>query len=265
MHSHETKKNKVKKYLRAIQTRLSFLQDTRFRVTSCFMMLTKMPHEEDFYALAKFNPEPDEVLIDVGANRGMTIVSMLLFKNLKNRIIGFEPNLRVFDKLQDNPIIRGNKQISLHMCGLSDYNVKLPLYVPFYGKWMFDGLASLDYRAAKNWLNSDRFWGFDKGKVRVESLNCELKKLDDFGLNPYFIKIDVQGHELQVLKGAEKTIEQYHPILLIECVTKEICEFLNPYGYRFFAYGHGKFQEELGCLNTFCMTTEKYASLNFHH
>ncbi|MEL7588098.1 MAG: FkbM family methyltransferase [Prolixibacteraceae bacterium] len=227
------------------------------------MKLTKTPHEQDFYALATFNPEPDQVLVDIGANRGMTIISMLLFENLKkNKIIAFEPNSLVFKEIKHNPLIRDNSRIVLHMCGLSDHNVQLPLYVPFYGKWMFDGLASLDYRAAKEWLNKDRFWRFNINKVRVESLNCELKTLDDFNLNPYFIKIDVQGHELYVLKGGENTIRKYRPIFLIECVNEKIIQFLDPFGYDLFYYDKGRLIRGKGKLNTFCMTEERYAELN---
>ena len=34
---------------------------------------------------------------------------------------------------------------------------------------------------------------------------------------PNFIKIDVEGHELAVLEGAQRTLERYRPTLLVEC------------------------------------------------
>lgn len=236
------------------------MQDIRFFVTSCIIKMTKTPCEEDFYVLAKFKPDPDQVLIDVGANRGLAIVSVLLFSHIKNKIIGFEPNTLIFGKLKNNYFAKKSNRITLFRCGLSNNNGELPLYVPFYRKWMFDGLASFDYEAAKNWLTY-RLWKFDHHKLSIKRIYCEVRKLDDFNLNPYFIKIDVQGHELQVLQGGENTIRKYLPIFLIECVTEQVGQFLEQYNYLFFYYRKGKLLQGTGKLNTFCITKEKYAEL----
>ena len=43
------------------------------------------------------------------------------------------------------------------------------------------------------------------------------KRLDDYNfLNVDYIKIDVEGHELKVIKGAIATIEKYNPVIVIE-------------------------------------------------
>ena len=46
---------------------------------------------------------------------------------------------------------------------------------------------------------------------------AELRTIDSFGFqNVSFMKIDVEGFELEVLKGAVETIEKWHPAIVIE-------------------------------------------------
>ena len=49
-----------------------------------------------------------------------------------------------------------------------------------------------------------------------ERILAKVKPLDAFDLHPDRIKIDTEGYELQVLKGAMRTIRDNHPMLLIE-------------------------------------------------
>lgn len=137
----------------------------------------------------------------------------------------------------------------------------MELNVPFYRNWMFDGLSSFDYSSAHDWLEN-RLWGYKEKHLTVKKINCDLKKLDDYQLSPYFIKIDVQGLELQVLEGAAKTLEEHRPILLIESISEEIMDFLQQYGYQCYAYDSGSFKRGIGQLNTFCMTEQRLNKIN---
>jgi FkbM family methyltransferase len=249
----------MKKVLRSVQTLFPFLHDARFLLKSLKIKAAKVPAEHDFNALKLFKPNPEQVFIDVGANRGVTVLSMLLFKNFGNKIIGFEPNPLVFEKLKRNRFIRHNRVV-LHNYGLSSANRELTLFIPFYRKWMFDGLSSFHYAEAEDWLKT-RLWGFDGRKLRVEKVNCQVRKLDDFQLEPYFIKIDVQGHEMEVLKGGEQTISKHKPVLLVESISEAIMQYLTPIGYRFYSYIGGQFSEGTGKLNTFCITGDKMAGI----
>ena len=66
----------------------------------------------------------------------------------------------------------------------------------------------------------------------------EIKTLDSFNLEPDFIKIDIQGYEISVLKGASKTLEKFKPTLLIETISAgkdislDIGKFLAQFGYK---------------------------------
>lgn len=55
------------------------------------------------------------------------------------------------------------------------------------------------------------------GANRLIEKTVQVKPLDDFGISSVdFMKIDVEGHELDVLKGASATIGQSRSIVLIE-------------------------------------------------
>jgi hypothetical protein len=82
--------------------------------------------------------------------------------------------------------------------------------------------------------------GFNKVTVQVNTLDAEVAEL---GLIPCLIKIDVEGAEWDVLKGAEQTLRQYqprlclslHPIALAKLgVTPEtVLEWLTQRGYSY--------------------------------
>lgn len=75
----------------------------------------------------------------------------------------------------------------------------------------------------------------------VVGQNVAVVTIDSLGLNPDFIKIDVEGYEFDVLRGARDTLEQYRPVLMIEenhlCQRYghkeyEVSDFLLSMGYK---------------------------------
>ena len=72
-------------------------------------------------------------------------------------------------------------------------------------------------------------------------MEISVKTLDSYNLkNVNYIKMDVQFHELEVLKGAARTLTDNDPVLCIECAqrnekeinyTNEIIQFLKKLKY----------------------------------
>ena len=140
------------------------------------------------------------------------------------------------------------------------------LYVPFYKRWMFDGLGSFDPNHAKEWLQHDRLFFFKHEYLSIAEVTCYIKRLDDLALDPFFIKLDIQGYEYQAIQGGERTIKSNEPILLIESPPETLLvEYLKEIGYRMYAFTEGAFFAGIvGGNNTFFMTERKSALVKNH-
>jgi FkbM family methyltransferase len=74
----------------------------------------------------------------------------------------------------------------------------------------------------------------------VECTSVSLQRLDNLEIGPVgFIKVDVEGHELEVLEGARQLLERDHPNLIIEIEERHrpgavaaACKMLGAMGYR---------------------------------
>jgi len=71
-----------------------------------------------------------------------------------------------------------------------------------------------------------------------EGTEVQIMPLDDFNLIPSFIKIDVQGSEMEVLKGAERTIRLHKPVVVVEAITHNVLDIsiihlLKKYGLEY--------------------------------
>jgi len=151
-------------------------------------------------------------IIDIGANIGS--VSLPLAKIFKNsKIIAIEPTIYAFSKLKKNVSLNPNlkKRINLLNIFVTNKNKKIK---EVYSSW--------------NLSNNNKKHNIHLGILRKTSLKIrkldqicsKLKKVD-------FIKIDVDGHELDVLKSGKKTIIKYKPFIYFE---------FAPYLYKEFGY-----------------------------
>lgn len=205
--------NSLKRRIRGWQTHFPALVDAKFTAKRWMNRALQRPFDSDFMVLRHLAVKADECFVDVGSNRGQSIDAIRLY-HPDHPITAFEPNALLVARLQRR--FAGDKALSLQNFGLSEADMDAPLYVPYYRDWLFDGLSSFDRDAAESWLNGDTIAGFDPALLRIETLTCRLRRLDDFNLNPAFIKIDVQGYEMQVLKGAVETLKRCGPILMVE-------------------------------------------------
>ena len=138
-------------------------------------------------------------VVDVGAYLGNHSV---YFSNYFKGVVSFEPNPYSYDLLKINT--KQKKNIKIYNFGLSNKNSTEDFY-----NYEFNHGGSSVIKSKKTPYTKHRakFYSFDK-------LNLK-KKID-------LIKIDVEGNELNVLKGMKGTIQKSSPIILFETQKKEI-------------------------------------------
>lgn len=180
----------------------------------------------------------DSIVVDVGAHAGEFTK---LFSTLapQGRIYSFEPGSYARSILTRVVSVRGLRNVSIQPVGLGDKASSEILHMPLKQSGSIGfGLSHLG-----NDKNVD-------GRETVEE-KINLVTLDDFvaqnGLTRLdFIKIDVEGWELRALEGGAKTIEKFHPVLMLEMVDKflqragdssrKLWDFLKSQGYDIYRY-----------------------------
>jgi FkbM family methyltransferase len=167
--------------------------------------------------------KPGDTVIDVGAFIGDHTAAYLRRVGEKGRVLAFEPNPDAFECLKRN-------------CPEAEaYNVALGEKDNFRL-----GLLHCDLNAGASSLCGESYGH----PVEISSID---KNLCDWGKwfidSVNLIKIDVEGYEMKVLRGAKNTIEKFHPHLVIEInhgalqragtSAQEIYDFLIAFGYKF--------------------------------
>jgi FkbM family methyltransferase len=164
--------------------------------TAILAVSTRLWREKELRHLSGHVPA-DRVAIDVGAAQGVYTWHLA---RLARECVAFEPQPDLATKLR--VAIPG---ATVHNCALSDAEGVATLRIPRQGKTLYRGYATID---PKNPLEA---------ASDFDAIEVEVRTLDSFDIRDVgFMKIDVEGHELAVLRGARKTLVRDKPVLLIE-------------------------------------------------
>lgn len=148
------------------------------------------------------NLRPDSVFVDVGSNYGWHSIKSSPFCKT---IYSFEPQKYIHDIQMSNIIENNISNINLFNCGIGEINE-------------LKEMTPIDYNNPS--INMGDL------SVGIGGEKIEIKTLDSFNLDKLdFIKIDVQGYEKFVLKGAENTINKCKPTIIIEMEEHQLRRF----------------------------------------
>jgi FkbM family methyltransferase len=173
------------------------------------------------------------VAVDAGANKGAYLYWMRKAVGPTGRVFAFEPQPGLARYLEAVRTRMRWSNVAIRELALSDSSGRRVLHVP---GWENSPGASLEEAAASAPGVRDRH-------VETDTLDRQLAGAGRVAL----VKVDVEGHELAVFRGAARTLEESGPVVIFECEARhlagreprEVFAFLEDLGYRgaFFARG----------------------------
>jgi len=145
------------------------------------------------------------VAIDVGANIGYHSLLLSRLVGNKGHVYAFEPLKINFDRLKAN--------IRMNVGNVTPINVALGDSQETH-RYRFDPIIGKGVVNLGEWsmINTKS----DDGNVLVRTIPLDCFVQERHVQNVRFMKIDVEGFELRVLKGAYETIKEFRPIIMME-------------------------------------------------
>jgi len=179
-----------------------------------------------------------DLVVDIGANIGIYSKHMSEFVGLKGKVFSFEPILTTYTFLKNNISLLGLKNIESYNFAISDNSDVKTMVIPSV-------IAGENYFRATIVEKENK----SDNSTSYEVQSVPLDKILNPSLKYSFIKIDVEGHEENVLKGSKETIEFSKPILLIEIESDladsttsagRINQYLSNLGYQIYLNNNQK-------------------------
>ena len=186
-------------------------------------------HKENIYRKI----QNGDVVLDVGSNIGEVLLNMAKV-NPDGKVYGFEPVQSTFEKLSKNLSLNLFQNVEISRLALSDKNETL-----YYQEK--DGHSGGTMMSKENGKNQMQF---------IEALTLDefvktrgIEKID-------FIKVDIEGFEMNFVNGAVETLKNFKPTLFMEVdqpklkrqntSADELLEKLNSLGYKIYYAETGK-------------------------
>jgi FkbM family methyltransferase len=155
---------------------------------------------------------PGQTALDIGANYG---VFTKLFSELVGdlgTVIAFEPVPQTFRTLAAGIDRFHLRNVQARNSAVSDQVGTTFMTIPLDAESNTENLYQSHIVASPGTESS-----FAVSTLTVDSL--QLPRVD-------FIKVDVEGHELEVLRGSRETLARHHPTLMVEVTSSRTVEFL---------------------------------------
>lgn len=146
--------------------------------------------------------KPGDYVLDIGANVGDWTLPFAERVGPSGRVLAFEPVPYLAETVSKTAMVNKHEWVEVHNVALGSEEGEAPFSVE-YGNSGGSRLGRL----------SGNFAPISVHVARLDDVLARRPDIDRID----FIKIDVEGHELEVLRGARKTLSRFLPPLVLEC------------------------------------------------
>lgn len=166
-------------------------------LNSSLVYLFGFSDNKTVFEIYQKNIPTDSIAIDVGSNLGIHTVVMASCVGKTGRVITFEPLQPIYERLSKN--IKKNKlsNVDIFDKGISSKNTTLKFDPMLYEKNIGKGKIS------------------DEGTIEID-VACLDDAIKEYNLPVSIIKLDIEGHELEAIKGAQQVLKRYEPYIICE-------------------------------------------------
>jgi FkbM family methyltransferase len=172
--------------------------------------LDTLSDEEIFY---KYLNLEDKVVVELGANLGVYTIYFSTATGKGGKVYSFEPNPIIFNLLEKNIKINNCDNVKLFNFGVGESDNKLI----FISKQFVFETGSFD-KSIQEKLKKDKF-GYKTWDINVKKL--DTVKDSDIKEKVDFMKIDIEGMEMEALIGAKNLIQNDSPDIYMEIHGKD--------------------------------------------
>lgn len=184
--------------------------------------------------------QPGDTVVEVGGHIGYISLYLADLVGPDGRVFVFEPSPQNLQYLQRN--VAHAPQVTVVQCAVSDRIGQ----ASFYTEDLSGQNSTLvrDYgNLAQNASNAFRQATYSETRVKTTTLDAFV---EERGIRPSFVKIDIEGAELLALHGMSRCLESYRPQLMVEVTEQEdaVMALLKdadylPYDHNLMRFGRG--------------------------
>jgi FkbM family methyltransferase len=158
---------------------------------------------------------PGDIVLDIGANIGAHVLHLARAVGAEGKVWAFEPTEYAIGKLKANVALNPDLADQIACCQVmlvdEPNGYQIP---PLHSSWPLTGEADLHERHGGRLMSTNN--------ARAATLDSFVR---EFGIDHVdFIKLDIDGHECRMLRGARTLLTALHPVILLELSPHQLDE-----------------------------------------